>query len=70
MTTFSDILDAADGLSVDEQVTLLEILQRRIAERNRAELVRDVAEAREEYASGNARPASAKEIVEEARGEA
>jgi len=69
MTAFSKILAAADGLSVDEQVILLEMLRRRIAERNRAELVRDVAEAHAESSSGRARPASAKEIVDEARGE-
>ena len=70
MTNFSEILDAADELSVDEQETLLEILQRRIAERNRARLVRDVAEARAEFANGQARPASVREIMDEVGGEA
>ena len=46
MPTFSDVVDAADDLSVDEQETLVEILRRRIAKRNREALVRDVAEAR------------------------
>lgn len=69
MTNFSDILDAADGLSVDEQIALLEILQRRIAERNRAQLVRDVATARAEFAKGQARPASVKDIIDEVGGE-
>lgn len=31
MTTFSEVVDAADNLSADEQETLLEILRRRIA---------------------------------------
>ena len=70
MTNFSEILDAADGLSVDDQETLLEILQRRIAERNRARLVRDVAEAHAEFANGQARPASVREIMDEVGGEA
>ena len=52
MTTFSEILEAADGLSVDEQQTLLVILSRRIGEHNRAQLVRDVAAARVEFAAG------------------
>ena len=67
MTTFSDIVEAADHLSVDEQVTLLEILQRRIATRNRASLVRDIAEARGEFAGGQLRPASASDIIAEVR---
>ncbi|MEX2093346.1 MAG: hypothetical protein WD971_11750 [Pirellulales bacterium] len=69
MTTFSEIVDAADGLSVDEQVTLLEILRRRIAERNRQQLLREVQEAREEFASGKAQIATVKEIMDEVRGE-
>lgn len=66
MRTFSDVVDAADELSVEEQEALLDILRRRIAERNRKQLVREVAAARAEFAQGATRPASAKEIVEEA----
>lgn len=69
MQTFSDIVDAADGLSADEQQALLELLQRRITERNRARLVEEVAEARQEYANGMAKPSSVKEIMDEVRGE-
>ena len=68
MTTFSEIVEAADHLSVDEQVTLLEILQRRIATRNRASSVRDVAEARREFQGGQLRPASVSDIIAEVRG--
>jgi len=68
VTTFSEIVEAADHLSVDEQVTLLEILQRRIATRNRASLVRDVAEARREFLGGQLRPTSVSDIIVEVRG--
>jgi hypothetical protein len=68
--SFSDVLDAAGNLSADEQETLLEILRRRLAEHRRALLVRDVAEARAEFANGRARPASVSEILDEADGEA
>jgi hypothetical protein len=70
MTTFSEILDAASSLSVDEQQTLLEIIGRRLAERNRAQLVRDVKEARAELADGCARSSSVQEIMDEVNGEA
>ena len=69
MTTFSDVVDAADDLSVDEQETLVEILRRRIAKRNRDALVRDVAEARAEFQSGSTRAASVSDIMDEVRGE-
>ncbi len=68
MTNFSEIVEAADHLSVGEQVTLLEILQRRIAARNRESFVRDVAEARGEFLGGQLRPKSVREIITEARG--
>ena len=69
MPSFSDVVDAADKLSIDEQETLVEILRRRIAERNRAELVRDVKDARAEFAGGQSRPASVSDIMDEVRGE-
>ena len=69
MATFSDVVDAADNLSVDEQETLVEILRRRIAKQNRAALVQDVAESRDEFKSGTARPGTVSEIINEVRGE-
>jgi|tagenome__1003787_1003787.scaffolds.fasta_scaffold18671186_1 hypothetical protein len=66
--TFADIVNAADQLSADEQLTLLEILRRRLAEREREQLVRDVAEARAEFASGAAQPRTAKQLMDEVSG--
>lgn len=68
MSSFSDVVDAADELSVEEQETLLAILRRRLAERRRAELVREVAEARAEHQAGRSHPASVSEIMVEVRG--
>lgn len=69
MSLFSDVVDAADGLSLDEQETLIEILRRRIAKRNRESLVRDVAESRAEFQSGATRPSSVSDIMGEVRRE-
>jgi hypothetical protein len=69
MTPFAEILDAASALPLDDQNSLLEILQRRIAERNRQQLGRDVAEARAEFAAGKATTASPREIMDEVGGE-
>ena len=69
MTTFSDIVDAADSLSVDEQEALVEILRRRIAAKNRDVLARDIADARAKFQSGLARAASVSDIMDEVRGE-
>jgi len=69
MTTFAEIVDAADRLTVAEQEELVEILRRRIAERNRSGLLAEVQEARAEYAAGQAGPATAREIMDETSGE-
>jgi len=69
MTIFSEVVDAADNLSLDEQETLVEILRRRIAKRNRDALVHDVADARTEFQSGKSRPTSVRDIMDEVRGE-
>ena len=47
----------------------MEILRKRIAEQNRQQLLRDIEDARKEFALGQARPASVKEIMDEALGE-
>jgi len=69
MTTFSEIVEAADNLSVDEQESLIGLLRRRIAERNRARLTREVAEARAEHQSGKSRPAAIADIMDDIRHE-
>ena len=64
-TTFADILEAADTLSVDEQETLVEILHRRITQLRRSELAADVAAARQEFANGGCRPVQPDELIGE-----
>ena len=46
--TFRDVLDAADQLSLDEQVELIAILNRRLKEEARERLIADVREFRQE----------------------
>ncbi|MEX0715607.1 MAG: hypothetical protein WD066_03430 [Planctomycetaceae bacterium] len=69
MKSFSEVVDAADDLTVDEQETLITILRRRVSERQRAALAREIAEARAEHRRGESNPASASGIMAEIRGE-
>lgn len=66
---FSEIVEAADSLNPDEQLALVAILQRRLAEKNRENLLRDIAEAHSDFAKGNCRTASAQEVMAEITGE-
>lgn len=63
--TFGEILEAADELPVDDQQSLLEILQRRLVERRREGIARDVKEAHEALKAGKCRTATPDEIFDE-----
>jgi len=65
MNRFSDIVEAADNLSPEEQAALVELLRHRLAERNRRELVIEVAEARAEFRNGDLKPGTASSIMGE-----
>ena len=62
---FADVVDSVERLSTDEQETLVEIIRHRLAQRRREVLASEVAEARAEYARGEARPASAEDMLAE-----
>ncbi|MGA2750164.1 MAG: hypothetical protein ABSG59_15430 [Verrucomicrobiota bacterium] len=63
MATFAQVLDSADQLGVEEQESLVEVLQRRLAERRREALLEAVRSARGEFGEGRCRPATPKQIV-------
>ncbi len=64
-TTFGEILEAADQLTLEEQENLINILQNRLRDSRRAELVRDVREAQEEFSQGQCQPVTPEEIRSE-----
>lgn len=65
METFSDVVDATDRLSLDEQTALLELLRHRVADRNRERLVQEVGEARLAYRNGSVKAATPQSIMDE-----
>ena len=62
---FHVVVEAADGLSIDEQETLVAVLNRRLADRRRAELAEDVREGRREFKRGALRPTTPDKIMKE-----
>jgi hypothetical protein len=62
---FRDVLEAIDTLSLEEQETLMDIVQRRVAERSRKLLAAGIREARQEFAEGQCQPATADELMKE-----
>jgi polyphosphate kinase len=64
-STFHVIVEAADRLTKEEQEILIELLNRRLADRRRAELVKDVEDAQREFERGTLRPTTPDEIMKE-----
>ena len=63
MKTFGDVIESVETLSLDEQEDLVSILQRRLRQHRRAELVQAVRAARKEFSAGLCQPASPDEII-------
>ncbi len=63
MTSFAQTLDVIESLRVEEQEHILEVLQRRLAERRRAELIATVKASRKEIAAGKGKPMSVAAIM-------
>jgi ribosome recycling factor len=63
MTKYAQVLDSADGLAIEEQESLVEVLQHRLTEHRRAELTEAVKSARREFKEGRIRPATSAQIV-------
>ncbi len=59
----NDILEEFDSLSLEEQETILEIEKKRIIERKREQLVRDVKEGEQEFKAKALKPESVEDIM-------
>jgi len=62
---FSEVVDAADHLSPEEQIALVEILQHRLTEYRRQVLQQEVMKSRQAFQAGETQPASVQEIMDE-----
>ncbi len=63
MKTYGQVLDSFEALPEPEQESLFSVIEKRMAERRRAALVKAVQEARAEFKAGKCRPASPADIM-------
>ncbi|HEY9173020.1 MAG TPA: hypothetical protein VI136_12100 [Verrucomicrobiae bacterium] len=63
MKTYGQVLDSIETLPADQQESLVELLQKRLAERRRLAVADAVREARKEFKSGKCRPATPADIM-------
>ena len=64
-TTFDEVLDAIEHLSIEQQADLVDVVRRRLAERGRQQIVADAREARAEFAAGKTRARSIDDLMSE-----
>ena len=62
---FQEAIENVEALPYDEQVLLIEIIRRRVIERQRADLIAEVAEARETYRVGDVRRGAVEDLLDE-----
>jgi hypothetical protein len=62
---FGDLLDAVDNLTREEKEEFLEVLQKRLSEERREEIVREIDAARREFQAGESRPISVDDLMKE-----
>ncbi len=64
-TTFAEVLETIEKFTVDEKETLIDILQHRLREIKRQQIIESVNEAEREFEKGLCKPATADEIMRE-----
>ena len=62
---FADILEATEQLSLEDREDLIRILQNRLREEKRADIVKDVKEAQQEFTQGKCQPVTPEELMKE-----
>ncbi len=63
--TFNEVLEAANKLPIEDQETLIDILNRRIAEDRREEIKKEIESAQEEFQANRCRPVTPDELMSE-----
>ncbi|GEM_PF-426917 len=61
--SFSEVLEAIDALSLEDQEVLLDIVERRVNERTRQQLACDIQQARAEFAQGQCQSTSVESLM-------
>jgi hypothetical protein len=65
MNTFADVIDIIDEMPLEDQITLNDILNKRVSEAQREVLINTVFSSRKEYKNGKAKKASVDDIINE-----
>jgi len=61
--SFQDLIDAVESLPLDDQSMLVELINKRIIEKRRGELVSEVEEAREAFRKGEVKRGTVEDLM-------
>lgn len=64
-SSFQEVLERVESLPPDDQELLIELVRRRLIQHRRAELVMEVAEARQAYQQGRVRRGTVDDLMKE-----
>lgn len=64
-TTFAEVLETIEELTIDEKETLIDILQHRLAEYRRNQLLKDIESSEREFKEGLCKPMSIDDFMKE-----
>lgn len=67
-STFQKAIETVEALSPEEQTILIDIIHNRLREQKRQELLQDIAEAEQNYLSGNFKQGSVTDLMSELDG--
>ena len=63
--SFQDLIDAVEAMPLDDQSMLVDLINKRIQEKRRADLVAEVREARDAYARGEVKQGTLEELMKD-----
>lgn len=64
-SSFQQAIETVEALPVDDQIALIELLQHRLKHQRRLTLLQQVAEAEQDYATGNIHRGSVADLMAE-----
>jgi len=64
-SSFQNVIETVESLSLSDQWLLIELVRKRLVEQRRAELVAEVAEARQAYQQGDVRRGTVADLMKE-----
>jgi len=63
--SFQDLIEAVEAMPLEDQSIFVELINKRITEKRRAELVVEVEEARRAFESGNVKRGSFRDLMKD-----